>query len=278
MYYALLVHMVLGIIFLVLAYAGFPNPFVFSLLGKGFNFLYSERGFTATVQTFGTLCLTWLLIYFLRRAYGLNSLIDRIFFFVNCLAILGSLNRSSYLFWMIIIALEETRLFIAIIVFLGIFLVRFWRGIIGFITVSSSLTVRNELLQGFNLSFVQSHSMLIYLFGKGTDKLPKDVLSKVKWDYRTDIENGYAMLLHTYGSVGLVFYLSVSVYLISMFVKLRKWTETFILIYFLFIAPYFTQEFVSITFYFFLSVLLFAYSLNNEKRIKTLQTLKKSRN
>jgi hypothetical protein len=268
MYYALLVHMSLGIIFLALAYTGSPNPFVYSLLGKGFNFLYSERGFTATVQTFGTLCLTWLLIYFVRRELGLNSAIDKIFFLINCIAILGTLNRSSYLFWIIIISLKERRLFIAIMIFLSIFLIKFWRAIIGFITISSSLTARTELLQGFNLSFIQSHSMLIYLFGKGTDQLPADILSKVKWYFRTDIENGYAMLLHTYGSVGLVFYLSVGIYLVAMFIRLRKWTESLILVYFLFIAPYFTQEFVSISFYFFLSVMLLIYNLNIEKNEK----------
>jgi hypothetical protein len=255
MYYALLIHMILGIIFLILAFSGSPNPFVYSLLGKGFNFLYSERGFTATVQTFGTLCLTWLLIYFLRRELGLNSLMDKLFFIINCFAVLGTLNRSTLLFWMIIIFLKERKLFITIVICLGILLVKFWQGIIAFITVSSSLTARTELLQGFNLSFVQSHSLLVYLFGKGTNQLPENILSKVKWGYRSDIENGYAMLLHTYGSVGLAFYIVISVYLLSLFIKLRKWNETFILGYFLFIAPYFTQEFVSISFYFFLAVI-----------------------
>ena len=80
MYYALLIHMVLAIVFLLLAYAGMPTHYVYTLIGKGFD-LYSERGFTATVQTFGTLCLTWLLIYFFRRDIGMNTFIDKFFFF-----------------------------------------------------------------------------------------------------------------------------------------------------------------------------------------------------
>lgn len=265
MYYAILIHMLLGLYFVILAFAGFPNPYVYSLGGKGFHFLYSERGFTATVQTFGTICLTWLLIYFLRRELGLNTAIDKMFFIINCIAILASLNRSTYLFWMIIIFLKERKLFIAIIALLGVFLIKFWSQIISFITVASSITARSELLQGFKLSFLQSYSMKVYLFGKGTNELPKEIVAKVKWNARSDIENGYAMLLHTYGSLGLFFYIITGIYLLSRFVRLRKWSETFILFYFLYVTPYFTQEFVSVTFYLFLAVILLMLNVHNSK-------------
>ena len=156
-YYALLIHMVLGIFFPVLAFSGTPNHFVYSLVGKGFG-IYSERGFTATVQTFGTLCLTWLLIYFLRRNLGMNSFIDKIFFGINCLAILGTLNRNSFLFWMIIIFFKERKLFVTVLVCLGLFLIKFWKQITSFLLVTSSIKARFELLQGFDISFIQSHS------------------------------------------------------------------------------------------------------------------------
>lgn len=268
MYYALLIHMILAIVFLLLAYAGVPNHFVYSLLGKGFNYLYSERGFTATVQTFGTLCLTWLLIYFFRRELNMNSFIDKIFFCINCIAILGALNRSTYLFWMLILFFKERKLFITILIFLGLLLIKFWRQIIEFITVSSSLKARTELLQGFKLSFVESHSFRVYLFGRGTNALTPEILTKVKWYFIKTIENGYAMLLHTFGSVGLLFYICVSFYLIFMFMKINKWAEACILLYFFFVTPYFTQEFVSITFYFFLAVIFLSYNLSNKSNEK----------
>jgi hypothetical protein len=269
-YYALLIHMILGIFFLVLAYAGVPNHFVYSLIGKGFG-IYSERGFTATVQTFGTLCLTWLLIYFLRRDLGLNSFIDKIFFGINCLAILGTLNRSSFLFWMIIIFFKERKLFITVLACFGLFLIKFWKEIIAFLFVTSSITARFELLQGFDISFMQSHSLKVYLFGRGTNELTPEVIAQVKWTNIKTIENGYAMLLHTFGSVGLLFYISVSLYLVTMFIKIRKWAEACILMYFFFVTPYFTQEFVSVTFYFFLSVLFLVYNLNTDRVNKKLQ-------
>jgi hypothetical protein len=259
--------MVLGIFFLILAFSGTPNHFVYSLVGKGFG-IYSERGFTATVQTFGTLCLTWLLIYFLRRDLGMNSFIDKIFFGINCLAILGTLNRNSFLFWMIIIFFKEKKLFVTVLVCLGLFLIKFWEQITSFLLVTSSIKARFELLQGFDISFMQSHSLKVYLFGRGTNELTPEVLAQVKWRDITTIENGYAMLLHTFGFVGLALYVSASLYLIFMFIKIRKWAEACILMYFFFITPYFTQEFVSITFYFFLSVIFLFYNLNVDPKQK----------
>jgi len=259
--------MVLAIVFLLLAYAGVPNHYVYTLIGKGFN-LYSERGFTATVQTFGTLCLTWLLIYFFRRDMGMNTFIDKIFFCINCIAILNALNRNSYLFWMLILFFKERKLFITIIIFLGLILIKFWQQIIGFLTVTSSLTSRIELLQGFKLSFIESHSFLVYLFGRGTNVMAPDIVAKVKWTFIKTIENGYAMLLHTFGSVGLLFYICVSFYLIFIFLKINKWAEASILFYFFFITPVFTQEFVSITFYFFLAVMFLNYNLSSKSNEK----------
>jgi hypothetical protein len=184
------------------------------------------------------------------------------------LAILGTLNRSSFLFWVIIIFFKERKLFIIVLTCFGLFLLKFWKQIISFLLVTSSIKARSELLQSFDISFIQSHSIKVYLFGRGTNEIKPEILAKVKWGFIKTIENGYAMLLHTFGSVGLLFYILVSFYLIFMFMKINKWAEACILFYYFFVTPAFTQEFVSITFYFFLAVMFLSYNLSNKSNEK----------
>jgi len=269
LYYALALHMIFAIIFVVMAFAGVETNFVWSLREKGLPFVFAARGFTPTVQTFGTLCILWLIIYLLRRQFYPQTFMDKCLFLINTLAILITLNRSTYVFWMIIVFFRVRKLFWLIIIFLIGFVIRFWEAIIGFLGNKGSLEARSELLEGFNLSFWGSNSILVYIFGKGTNQLPPDILAKVKWDYRTDIENGYAMLLHTYGFLGLIFYISLSVFFIFQFVKMKKWAEVAILFYFFFVSPYFTQEFVSTSFYLFLSVMILIHDFYAGKYTNT---------
>lgn len=265
LYYALIIHIIIALFFVALAFAGNETNYVWSLKEKGLPFVFAARGFTPTVQTFGTLCILWLIIYILRKQFFQQTLLDECFFVINTIAILMTLNRSTYIFWIIILFFRVRKLFWIIMVFLLGFVIRFWDAIIGFLGNKGSLEARSELLEGFNLSFWGSNSILVYVFGKGTNQLPPDILAKVKWDYRSDIENGYAMLLHTYGFLGLIFYLSLCLYFISRFVKIRKWAEVAILLYFFFVSPYFTQEFVSTSFYLFLSVMILIYGLYTGK-------------
>lgn len=265
LYYALAIHMIFAIIFVIMAFVGIDNPFVWSLREKGLPFVFSARGFTPTVQTFGTLCILWLIIYLVRKQFYPVTAIDKLFFTLNTIAILITLNRSTYIFWMIVLFFRVKKLFWAIMIGLFGFVINFWEAIIGFLGNKGSLEARSELLEGFKLSFWDSNSILVYIFGKGSNQFPPDVLAKVKWDFRTDIENGYAMLLHTYGFLGLTFYLSLCFFFISRFVKLKKWADIAILCYFFFISPYFTQEFVSTSFYLFLAVMILIYGLYTGK-------------
>src|SRR4051794_37535645 len=87
LYHALMINIIFGLLFDALALAGLTDEHV-SPVVKGFTFLYSPRGFTATVQTYGTLCITWLLLYQLRKELGMINHIDKIFFVINIVAIL----------------------------------------------------------------------------------------------------------------------------------------------------------------------------------------------
>lgn len=269
LYYALMINIVCGLVFDALAFAGVQTDYVSESV-KGFSFLYSPHGFTTTVQTFGTLCIIWFILYTLRKKLGMNSYFDKSLFVINTIAILATLNRSTLLFWMIILFFWQHKLFWTIILFVCAFMIRFWNEIIAFITNAGSIIARSQLLQGFDISYVESHSILVYVFGRGTNQLSQEILDKVKWYTRADFENGYAMLLHSYGALGLLVYIILCLSFIFQFIKIKRCAEACILCYYFFVTQYLTQEFVSVSFYFFLAVMFLAYNLypSNVKLIK----------
>lgn len=262
LYYALLIHIILGIVLVLLAFFGIAHLFV-STGVKGFN-LYSAHGLTATTQTYGTLCITWLMLYILRKKLKLNTSIDKIFFLINIVAIALTFNRSTYLFWMVILFFEFPVFFWSIAVAMVAVLIKFWNVIALFIFSSSSIAARSELLEGFKISYVQSNSARVYLFGRGTDQISDAIAKRVKWTTRTDLENGYAMLLHTYGIVGLVTYITVCLCFIFMFLKRKRFKEACFLFFYFFVTQYITQEFVSTTFYLLLAVMMITYTYYSE--------------
>ena len=265
LYYALLIHIILGIVLVILAFLGIADFYV-STGAKGFSFLYSAHGLTSTVQTYGTLCITWLMLYILRKKLGINTSIDRIFFLINIVAILLTFNRSTYLFWMLVLFFEFPAFFWSIAVLMIVLLIKFWNVITLFVFSSASITARSELLEGFRISYVQSNSWIVYLFGKGNNQISDAIAKTVKWTTRTDIENGYAMLLHTYGIVGLVAYISICFTFIFMFLKRKRIKEASFLFFYFFITQYITQEFVSATFYMFLAVMLLIYNFYSDPK------------
>lgn len=257
LYHGIFIHTLFAISFVALAYIIGPGDHVWSLADKGLPFVFSARGFTPTVQTYGTLCILWMVLYTIRKEEGLATKADTIMFAITTLGLVLTLNRSSLLFWIILVAVKMKRLFTVIAVIMFGFLVSFWKEIIAFVTNKSSLESRSELLEGFNISYWNSNSLSVYVFGRGNNELPAHIVEKVKWDHRSDIENGYAMLLHTYGIVGLAFYLLVSITFVWALLRYRKYSEATILTYFLFVSPYLTHEFVSTTFYLFLAAILY---------------------
>jgi hypothetical protein len=264
LYYALFIHIVIGIVILVLAFLGIAY-FNISTDAKGFQSLFATHGFTSTVQTYGTLCITWLILYTYRKRLGLNTGIDKFFFIVTNIAILLTFNRSTYLFWLIVVFFEFPVLFWSMAVLMGALLIKFWNILTSFLLSSSSIVARFQLLEGFEISYIQSHSLKVYLFGRGTNQISEEVAKRVKWTTRTDLENGYTMLLHSYGLIGLTVYLFVCFYFIFIFLKINKFKEAFFLFFYFFVSQYITQEFVATTFYMFLAVMLFLYNTYSEQ-------------
>ena len=258
LYYALLIHIILGLILLSLAFLGLNNSYVSGDV-KGFTFLYSAHGLTATVQTFGTLCVSWLMIYVLRRKLYMNTFVDKFFLFINTIAVLLTFSRSTYLFWLIVLFFEFSILFWFVIIAIIAAVIKFWNLILLFVLSSASITARSEILEGFKISYVRSNSFIVYLFGRGTNQISESIAKTVKWTTRTDLENGYAMLLHAYGVIGLLTYATICLYFICKFLKRKKIAEAIILFFYFFITQYITQEFVSVTYYIFLGIMLLIY-------------------
>lgn len=266
LYYALIIHIIFGLVFDLLAFVGVDNMFVWSLRDKGLPFIFAVRGFTTTVQTFGTICILWLLLFFVKKERDEIKNLDNFFYVLVNISILLTFNRSTYIFFIIVLFFKMRKELGIILFCLFAFIIKFWNEIVLFLLYRGTLVSRSQLLEGFNLSFWGSHSILVYLFGKGSNQLPENILSNVKWSYRSDIENGLAMLLHSYGFIGLLFYTIISIWFALKFLMIRRYAEFFIVCYFLFIAPYFTQEYVTVSFYLFLGTLFYIYQTAKRER------------
>lgn len=242
----------------IAAYITGGNIFVTSLANKGFPFILPTVGLTTTVQAFGSICILWLILHL--------NLKDKIFdlsFVLVSLAVLLTFNRSTYLFYLVVMSLySRTFLFFIFFAFLAIYAILF-DNINSFVFNQSSITSRSELLQGFYISYWNDNSFVGYLIGKADNFYSPLVLQQVKWNHRPDIENLYAMLLHTYGFIGILFYFS-SIAVLLGYLFLKKNYKLFVIAgFYFFVTQYFTQEIVTNVFYLFLSVTLL---IDNFKR------------
>lgn len=247
----LIVYIVTCLIGTLFAYLVGSNIFVTSLATKGFPFIKPTVGLTTTVQTYGSICMLWLILHL-----NLSKKIINFQFIIVSLAILLTFNRSTYLFYIVVMSLYSKRfLFFIICSFLAIYAILF-ESINSFIFNQSSITSRSELLQGFYISFWNENSFLGYLLGKADNFYSPIVLQQVKWGHRPDIENLYAMLLHTYGFIGILFYLSSIIILLGYLFLRRNYRLLFVAAFYFFVTQFFTQEIVTNVFYLFLSVIL----------------------
>lgn len=253
----LFIYIFISFCFGIAAYFGGPKIAVTSLATKGIPFLLPFKGFTTTVQTFGTLCMLWIILNFemSEKKYGWK-------FFLVILTLILTLNRSSYLFLLVVLTIYNRKFLWFCMIMFTAALVLFYEEITGFVLNMSTLESRSELLQGFYISYWNQNSFLGYLFGKGNNFYDPEVIRLVKWQNRPDIENGYAMLLHTYGFLGLFGYI-LSALMLLIYIFTKKCYKLFmILLFYFFVTQFFTQEFVTTIFYLFIASIL---TLINQK-------------
>lgn len=255
----LLYYIILCFLGTLSAYVTGSNIFVTSLATKGFPFIKPTVGLTTTVQTYGSICILWLILHL-----NLNKKIFSLSFFIVSLSVLLTFNRSTYLFYIVVVSLySRTFLFFIICSFIAIYGL-FFENINSFVFNQSSITSRSELLQGFYISFWNENTFIGYILGKADNFYSPVVLQQVKWGHRPDIENLYAMLLHTYGFIGFLFYLLGILILLGYFFLKERYKLFIIVGFYFFITQYFTQEIVTNVFYLFISVVLLIDNYKSE--------------
>ncbi|MGK9117700.1 hypothetical protein [Olivibacter jilunii] len=260
LYTVLSYNSIVGLALWAMSYLIGLNPFVRPLIDKNMPFVHAAQGFCSTPQVFGTLCLTAVFIYIIKKQHGQHRQ-NRFFLITNALGIFASVNRVSILLFLFMLIFINRKIF-ATVLALGIgAAVYFFNVIKENLLNVSTLQSRSDLLYGFDLSFFYYNNPLGFLFGKGDPYLDERsfVNSKVDSAY---VENGTAALIHLYGAVGFFLYLGIAAFLLFYAIKWRAYFIAFVIFLYMLVVPQFTHEYYSSSFYILLAAMLTA--INNK--------------
>lgn len=254
-YRALFIHIVLGIFLVIISYLIGMNPFVHPMYDKGLPFLHAAKGLTTTVQTYGTLIISWFLIYYYKKENNKLGVFDRLAYYFVFLGMILTFNRNTVLIYYVIIFFKHRKLFILSIIAVFLFYFYYFEFINKLIFNFSTLTSRADLLQAFREAFFNNTGWLGYLIGHGNNVVGDEIAMKTF--YKTGyIENGTSVLLYTYGFIGYAIYL-ISVLIFSILFLVRGKTFYAAMVFYIFIiAQQFTHEFYSSTLYIMLGTFL----------------------
>jgi hypothetical protein len=257
--WALFLHIVLGVFFVISSYVFGLNSFVHPMYDKGLPFLHAAKGLTTTVQAFGTLIICWFLIYYWKKDQGTVSLIDQSAYLVVLVGLILTFNRNSLLIYYIILFFKHKRFFWFSVVLGLVLVVYFFEFINKLIFNLNTLTSRSDLLEAFRIAFFDQTSWIEYLIGHGNNMVDGSIAKNTY--YGTGyIENGTFVLLYTYGFLGYFLYL-ISVFVFSILFWLKEKVFYAAMIFYIFIfAQQFTHEFYSTTIYILLAVFLLIFN------------------
>jgi hypothetical protein len=258
-------HILIGLLLVIYSYIN-PNTFlddyVHYMFDKGMPFLHASMGFTPTVQTFGTLCLSWLLLYVHKRSRATITKTDRFMFIIAIIGAFVTFNRNTFVLFILLTFFHFKKFFYVFLLTVVTGVIYYFEVIESLVLNVSTLNSRIDGLEGFQNSYLKSDSWIVYLFGRGDNNV---------WDTRyTDnslIENGIASLLHSFGIVGFVVYGIIGGILVCLLLANRKWFLSVFLFYVLFIQQVFTTELFNGTFYIMVAAILLTSELFNKKNI-----------
>ncbi len=255
LYWGLFIHLVIGLCFVFSSYIIGMNSYVHPMYDKGVPFLHAAKGFTTTVQSFGTLGISWFLIYYFKKDRGEVRRIDKIAYYIVLFAIFCTFNRNTLLIFLVLLFFKHKKIFVAIFIVLGVFYLYFFDFINSVLFNVSTLDSRSDLLQAFRIAFFEQTGWIGYLIGNGNNTVPQEIA--VGTVYKTGyIENGTSVLLYTYGFIGYLAYL-VAVTILSLMFWIRDQVFYACITFYIFIiAQQFTHEFFSNTFYLLFAALL----------------------
>ncbi|MBN3583040.1 hypothetical protein JYB64_11640 [Algoriphagus aestuarii] len=266
-YWALFLHIVAGIIFVFSSYIIGHNPHVHPMYDKGLPFLHAAKGFTTTVQSFGTILISWFLIYYWKKENRVLNKIDRFVYWIVILGLILTFNRNTLFVFYIILFFKHKRIFLATVLLAVLFYLYYFEFINKLIFNVSTLNSRADLLQAFKISFFENSSWKEYLFGHGNNIVDEVIARSTK--YRTGyIENGTSVLLYTYGFIGYIAYL-VAVFTMSAILFIRNKVFYSAMFFYIFIiAQQFTHEYYATTLYLMITIfmiILNTHSINATK-------------
>lgn len=260
-YWALFLHILLGILFVFSSYFIGINSFVHPMYDKGLPFLHAAKGFTTTVQSFGTLLISWFLIYYWKKETMQTGKMDGLLFWVSILGLILTFNRNTLLIFYLILFFQHRKIFFTTVFIACLFYLYYFDFINKLLFNVSTLSSRADLLQAFRIAFFDLSSWKEYLIGHGNNMVNDVIASKTI--YKTGyIENGTSVLLYTYGFIGYVAYLlSVIFFSVLLFLRNRVFYAS-MFFYIFIIAQQFTHEFYATTLYLMIGVFFIIFKLS----------------
>lgn len=254
-YWALFLHISIGILFVFSSYVFGLNSHVHPMYDKGLPFLHAAKGFTTTVQSYGTLLISWFLIFYWKKENGQAGKLDSFAFWVAILGLLLTFNRNTFLVFYLILFFKHRKIFVLTVICAALFYIYYFEFINKLIFNVNTLSSRADLLQAFRISFFEHSGWKEYLFGHGNNMVD-DVIAR-STIYRTGyIENGTSMLLYTYGFIGYVAYLAAVLVFSTLFFIRGKVFYAVMFFYIFIVVQQFTHEFYATTLYLMISVFL----------------------
>lgn len=261
LYWGLFIHICLGILFVFSSYLIGLNSYVHPMYDKGLPFLHAAKGFTTTVQSYGTLLISWFLIYYWKKENSQIGKLESLAFWIAILGLILTFNRNTFVIFYLILFFKHRKTFIFTVVFVAIVYLYYFEFINKLIFNVNTLNSRADLLQAFRVSFFEHSGWKEYLIGHGNNMVD-DVIARTTL-YRTGyIENGTSMLLYTYGFIGYLTYLVAVIVTSVMFLIRDKIFYSAMFLYIFIVAQQFTHEFYATTLYLMISIFLII--LNSE--------------
>ena len=247
---ALCIHFVVAIFFLIRAYLTRDDLNAHFLYDKGLPFLAAPMGYTATVQTFGTLLLSYIILSFSQEKNN-----HFLLFFVFVL-FFSTFNRASYGNLLIFIVLNNPLLLIFILLFIIVLFVILPKIMISLLGTFNTIASRIEALLEAN-SAILGASIFNFFLGHSNTLISGNENINV-------IENGIMQLLFTYGFIFYAALLCCFLIWICFIKTNTKFLNKIYIFYIIIFAQIFTHEYFSTTLYIILSSLF----LVNQKILK----------
>ncbi|MBM6845365.1 hypothetical protein [Phocaeicola plebeius] len=256
---ALLLNIYFGLLSAILQTIGFSLIGNKSLYEKGLPFLYAPVGFSPTLQVYGTICITWLMIAFEKKqSLSFN-------YFIVTIATLYTLNRATLITFFLLLFIYKRKFALSLIitVLITILATPFLKENL---FSTATMESRGDLRLGADISYWQSNDILIYLIGRGTHFTTEEISNLTFWGL-SYIENGVDFIFHSYGIIGFILYISFVLTIIFTIYQNGKLHLILLVVYYFLIEQQFTNEFLSSSFCLFTAsiLLLSKNNIGNKK-------------